>query len=84
MNSEASSSSEAQNAKDYWSLRTFETAEKLAAERKLMDLIFEHCKVVYFPKDGSYPIEHAKGANKDSREMLLAQLQKDHPETPKP
>lgn len=29
------------------------------------------CRVVYYPKDGSYPIEHAPGAGKDQWDAIL-------------
>ena len=42
-----------------------------------------NCKIVYWPKDGSYPIEHTMAANKDCYEMILAQMERDRAAHPK-
>lgn len=42
------------------------------------DLIRKYCKVVYWPKDGSYPIEHAPDANKIQFDEILRQIAEDH------
>jgi hypothetical protein len=36
--------------------------------------IFDNCKVVYWPKDGSYPIEHDKAQNKIMEDQILEAL----------
>jgi hypothetical protein len=36
--------------------------------------IFDNCKVVYWPKDGSYPLEHNKAQNKIMSEDILNAL----------
>lgn len=48
---------------------------RLAAANRRLDAIRNRCRVVCFPANGSYPIEHNPIANKDSWEMLLAELE---------
>ncbi len=44
--------------------------------RKELEWLYSHCKIVCWPKDGSYPIEHNLAVQKDSRELLLAEFKK--------
>lgn len=52
----------------------YERAEKAEAE---LASVKANCKIVYWPKDGNYPIEHTMAANKDCYEMILAQMERD-------
>lgn len=52
--------------------------ERLRAE---LASVKANCKIVYWPKDGSYPIEHTMAANKDCYEMILAQMERDRAAT---
>lgn len=49
---------------------------ELSQLRQLCNFLFSECKIVYWPKDGSYPIEHNMAAQKDSRELLLSSMMK--------
>jgi len=66
-----------------------EKADRKAAEARCAALRAElarvkaNCKIVYWPKDGSYPIEHTMAANKDCYEMILAQMERDRAAHPK-
>lgn len=41
---------------------------------ELASALWGNCKVVYWPKDGSYPLEHTMGANKNMRREIEAEL----------
>jgi hypothetical protein len=55
-------------------------------EREL-EWLYAHCRIVYYPPDGSYPIEHAPLARKDARWLLdqardqWSNAESIHPET---
>jgi hypothetical protein len=36
-----------------------------------LDFLRGHCRIVYYPEDGSYPIEHAPHAGKDGFDDIL-------------
>lgn len=48
-------------------------AEHVKAVREL-EWIWASCKVVYWPRDGGYPIEHNTRAKKYSRDQIEAQM----------
>lgn len=35
-----------------------------------LEWLWANCRIIYFPPDGSYPIEHTLRARKDSRSMI--------------
>ena len=55
--------------------RASAVAIKRGNERaELLRLIRQHCRVIYHPPNGEYPIEHTLAANKDMWHTLLAEL----------
>ena len=58
-------------------------AAHILALRVELASVKANCKIVYWPKDGSYPIEHTMAANKDCYEMILAQMERDRAAQPK-
>ena len=59
--------------------KTVDTAIMRANERReLLDAIFEHCTVVFWPPmddpRGDYPLEHNPRAGKDMREQIEHRL----------
>jgi len=57
--------------------------QKEAAEARVRELeestsrIWDRCKVVYYPRDGSYPLEHNMSASKDMREAIYSAMAKE-------
>lgn len=45
--------------------------DELAHNKENLAFIKRCCRVVYYPPDGSYPIEHAPGAGKDQFDEIL-------------
>ena len=43
---------------------------KLRKDKERLDWIFENCKIVHFPDNGEYPIEHNQSHGKKSRELF--------------
>lgn len=39
-----------------------------------VDAVFANCRVVFYPKDGSYPLEHSPHANKDMKDAILSAI----------
>jgi len=40
------------------------------AARREVEWLWANCRIIYFPPDNSYPIEHTLRARKDSRRMI--------------
>lgn len=47
----------------------YDHAQKIEDE---LEWLWANCRIVYFPPDGEYPIEHTMAARKDSRELIEA------------
>ncbi len=39
-----------------------------------LEWLWRNCTITYWPRDGGYPIEHNRKANKDSREMIEMEM----------
>lgn len=54
----------------------FGLRKALRAERERGRWLWENCKIVFYPSDGAYPIEHNPHAGKDSKQLIGAEMQK--------
>lgn len=52
---------------------TMTTQEKIEASEQL-EWLWANCKIVYWPKDDRYPIEHNPHSKKYSRDMIEAEM----------
>jgi hypothetical protein len=46
------------------------------SDAEMLDRVFKHCRIVFYPSNGEYPIEHAPHARKDAKDDILAELAK--------
>lgn len=66
---------EYENGKEL-SLKVEEMEAEVERLREALDAIFEHCRVIYYPTNGDYPIEHhplAKPMRKEIEHRLFTQ-----------
>jgi hypothetical protein len=47
-----------------------------ALVERIWELLWEHCRVVFYPQNNEYPIEHAPHARKEARLAIIAALTK--------
>lgn len=58
------------------------TRKDRAAARKQVEQLRDNCKIIYFPTDGSYPVEHNPHAKKLQFDTILALLSATAPTPP--
>ena len=56
----------------------------LTTKRDGVEWLWANCKIVYWPNDDSYPIEHNPHAKKYSRDMIEAEMPNDQAHLPGP
>jgi hypothetical protein len=56
-------------------------AQEAEAER-LLRMIRANCRVIYYPPDGMYPLEHAPHARKDMWDAIIYALREQSPAAP--
>jgi len=51
--------------------------DAIMSKNILFDLIFERCKIIYYPKNSmEYPLEHNPHAKKDMKEQIIREILK--------
>ena len=49
----------------------------ILSEKDQLKWIWENCSVVFYPNDGSYPVEHNKKAGKNNKNLIESYMQND-------